>query len=52
MNSVKDSIITVSQGAGGVALSFWDALPGMLRLAILLATLLHIIMKIVKDYNK
>ena len=52
MDSVKDSVITVSQGAGGVALSFWDALPDMLRLAILLATLAHITIKIVKDYNK
>ena len=52
MNSVKDSLITASQGAGGVALSFWDALPGMLRLAILFATLAHITVKIVKDYNK
>mgnify|MGYP003142604188 FL=1 len=52
MNNIKDSLITVSQGAGGVALSFWDALPDMLRLAILVATLAHITMKIVKDYNK
>jgi hypothetical protein len=52
MNSVKDSLITVSQGAGGVALSFWDALPDMLRIAILFATLTHITVKIIKDYNK
>ena len=49
---MKDSLITVSQGAGGVALSFWDALPDLLRLAILMATLAHITIKIVKDYNK
>ena len=52
MNSVKDSLITVSQGAGGVALSFWQVLPDMLRMAILFATLTHIVVKIVKDYNK
>ena len=52
MNNVKDSLITVSQGAGGVALSFWEALPDILRLAILVATLLHITIKMVKDYNK
>ena len=52
MNNVKDSLITVSQGAGGVALSFWEALPDMLRLAILIATLLHITIKMVKAYNK
>ena len=52
MYNMKDSLITVSQGAGGVALSFWDALPDMLRLAILIATLVHITVKIIKDYNK
>ena len=52
MNSVKDSIITVSQGAGGVALSFWDALPDMLRLGILIVTLAHITLKMIRDYNK
>ena len=52
MNNMKDSLITASQGVGGVALSFWEVLPGMLRLGILIATLAHIIIKIVKDYNK
>ena len=52
MDSVKDSVITVSQGVGGVTLSFWDALPDMLRMAILVATLAHITVKIIKDYNK
>ena len=48
----KDSLITMAQGAGGVALSFWEVLPDMLRMGILLATLVHITIKIVKDYNK
>jgi len=48
----KDSLITMAQGAGGVALSFWQVLPDMLRMAILFATLTHIVVKIVKDYNK
>ena len=48
----KDTLITISQGAGGVALSFWEVLPDMLRLGILVATLAHILVKIVKDYNK
>ena len=52
MYNMKDSLITVTQGAGGVALSFWDALPDLLRLAILFATLTHITIKIIKDYNK
>ena len=48
----KDSLITIAQGAGGVALSFWEVLPDMLRLGILIATLVHIIIKIINDYNK
>ena len=48
----KDTLITISQGAGGVALSFWEVLPDMLRLGILFATLSHIILKIIKDFNK
>ena len=52
MSNIKDSLIVAGQGAGGVALSFWEILPDMLRLAILIATLLHIIIKIIKDFNK
>ena len=48
----KDSLITISQGIGGVALSFWEVLPDILRMGILIATLTHIIVKIIKDYNK
>ena len=48
----KDSLITMAQGAGGVALSFWEVLPDMLRIGILIATLLHIVIKIINDYNK
>ena len=48
----KDTLMTVVQGAGGVALSFWEVLPDMLRLGILIATLIHILIKIVNDYNK
>jgi len=48
----KDTLITVAQGAGGVALSFWEVLPDMLRLGILAATFIHILIKIVKDWNK
>ena len=48
----RDTLITISQGAGGVALSFWEVLPDMLRLGILLATLAHITLKLIKDCNK
>ena len=49
METLKDSLVTASQGATGIALSFWSALPDMLRVAILAATLIHIIVKINKD---
>ena len=52
MNGAKDSLITVSQGAGGVALSLWDALPDILRMLILVVTLAHLTVKLVKDFNK
>ena len=48
----KDSLVTIAQGVGGVALSFWEVLPDILRLGILLATLIHIVIKIINDYNK
>ena len=48
----KATLMTVAQGAGGVALSFWEVLPDMLRLGILIATLIHILIKIINDYNK
>tara|TARA_R100000808_G_scaffold22917_1_gene50258 strand:+ start:890 stop:1045 length:156 start_codon:yes stop_codon:yes gene_type:complete len=49
MESLKDSLITAGQGATGIAISFWSALPDTLRVAILAATLIHIIVKIRKD---
>ena len=48
----KDSLVTIAQGVSGVALSFWEVLPDILRLGILVATLVHIIIKIINDYNK
>ena len=48
----KDSLVTIAQGVGGVALSFWEVLPDILRLGILAATLIHIVIKIINDYNK
>ena len=48
----KDTVMTIAQGASGVALSFWEVLPDMLRLGILIATLIHILIKIINDYNK
>jgi len=47
-----DTVKTAVKGAGGIALSFWDVLPDLLRLLILLATLAHIIVKINKDLKE
>tara|TARA_R100001463_G_scaffold107500_1_gene162084 strand:- start:232 stop:390 length:159 start_codon:yes stop_codon:yes gene_type:complete len=52
VSSIKDSLITAGQGAGGVALSFWQVLPDILRVAILVLTATHITVKIIKDYNR
>ena len=52
MSSVKDSLVTAGQGTAGGALSFWDVLPDLLRISILFLTATHILIKIIKDYNK
>ena len=46
---MHDSLRTAVQGTGGILLSFWEVLPDLLRVCILLATLMHIIIKIGKD---
>ena len=52
MDSIKDSLVTVGQGTAGVALSFWEVLPDILRIAILFLTAARITLKIIKDYYK
>ena len=49
MDSIKVPVTTITHGVGGILLSLWDALPGILRVCILLATLVHIIVRIRKD---
>jgi len=49
MESLKDSLVTAGQGAMGIALSFWSALPDIFRVAILVANFVHIMVKINKD---
>ena len=51
IDTLKSSIATIAQGAGGIALSFWEVLPDILRVCILLATLIHIIVRINKDFK-
>ena len=42
---------TVAGSSAGLALSFWDALPDILRVAILLFTLIHIGVRIYKEFK-
>ena len=41
---------TVGQGFGAILLSLWEALPDILRLLILLASFIHIVVKIRKEF--
>ena len=49
IDTVKSVAGTTVQGVGGIALSFWEVLPEALRMLILLATLIHIVVRIKKD---
>lgn len=49
METLKDSLVTIGQGSGAIALSLWTALPDIVRLGILIATFVHIVVKIRKD---
>ena len=51
IDTVKSIAGTAVQGVGGIALSFWEVLPDILRVCILLATLIHIIVRINKDFK-
>ena len=46
---IKSPIGTAAEGAVGIALTLWDLLPEILRIAIGIATLAHIIVRIRKD---
>jgi len=49
MEDIKESLKTVCEGMGGILLSLWDALPNILRFGILVATFVHIMIKIKRD---
>jgi hypothetical protein len=49
MEDIKESLKTLAEGTGGILLSLWDALPNILRFGILLATFIHIMIKIKRD---
>jgi len=49
MESLKDSLVTIGQGSSAIALSLWTALPDIVRLGILIATFIHIVIKINKE---
>ena len=49
MESLKASHVTAGQGGGAIALSLWTALPDIVRFGILVATFIHIVIKINKE---
>jgi len=46
MNNLKDSLITVGQGGGAILISWMEFIPEIVRFGILVATLVHIVIKI------
>jgi|TARA_R100001530_G_scaffold85127_1_gene59304 hypothetical protein len=48
-NVFKSPVGTVFEGTAGILLTLWDRLPEILRIAIGIATLVHIVVKIKKD---
>ena len=46
---MKDSLITISQGGGAILISWLEFIPEIIRLGILIATFIHIVIKIRKD---
>ena len=48
---IKSPVGTVFEGAAGILLTLWDRLPEILRLLIGVATLIHIIVRIKKDWK-
>jgi len=46
---MKDSLITITQGGGAIMISWLDFIPEIVRLGILVATFIHIVIKIKKD---
>jgi hypothetical protein len=49
MEDIKESLKTILEGTAGILLSLWEALPNILRFGILLATFVHIMIKIKRD---
>ena len=48
--AVQGPLGTAIEGFGGILLSLWTALPEILRFLILLATFIHIVVRIRKDF--
>ncbi len=49
MESIKDSLITAGQGGGAIFISLLEFVPEIIRIGILIATLIHIAIKIKKE---
>lgn len=46
---MKDSLVTIGQGGGAILISWLEFIPEAIRIAILIATFIHIVIKIKKD---
>lgn len=55
MDSIKSFIDstagTAITGMGGVALSYWDMIPQVLRILILIVTLTHLTVRLYKEFK-
>ena len=46
---IKSPVGTIFEGTAGILLTLWEWLPGMLRILIGIATLVHIVVRIRRD---
>jgi hypothetical protein len=46
---INSPVGTAMKGTGGILITFWEALPDIVRIGIGIATIIHIIVKIRKD---
>ena len=47
-----DSLKTVGAGVGGVAITWMESLPVMVRIGVGIVTILYIVVKTYKEYKK
>ena len=48
-NIMRSPVGTAFEGTAGILITMWEKLPGLLRILIGIATLIHIVVRIKKD---